>query len=76
MIQPFNWNAWEAPLPALHEIWGLSADDCVKYVTRLSRADRTNEGVLWGALQGGALTLFCTVARLRCAGGIPGSLPK
>jgi hypothetical protein len=46
MIQPFNWNAWEAPLPALHEIWGLSADDCVKHVTRLSRADRTNEGVV------------------------------
>jgi hypothetical protein len=45
-------------------------------VTRLSRADRTNEGVLWGALQGGALMLFCTVARFRCDGGIPGSLPK
>ena len=76
MIQPFNWNAWEAPLPQLHEIWGLSADDCVKHVTRLSRADRTNEGVLWSALHGGALTLFCMVARLRCARGIPESLPK
>jgi len=32
--------------------------------------------VLWGALQGGALTLFCMVARLRCADGIPDSLPK
>ena len=52
------------------------SDICDRFITRFSRADRTNEGVLRSALQGGALTLFCTVARLRRARGVPGSLPK
>jgi hypothetical protein len=68
LVQPFNWNKWNAPRIEFHEMWFLTLEDCIKFVTRIVRADRTSEGILWGALHAGALTILCTVAHERAAG--------
>ncbi len=68
LVQPFNWNAWNAPRIEFHEMWFLTLEDCIKFVTRIVRADRTSEGVLWGALRAGALTILCSVAHERAKG--------
>ncbi len=68
LIQPFNWTSWNIPFPSTDEIPSLSLSDCVKQITRLSRADRTNEGVLWGALRSGILRALCNSAQQRAGG--------
>ena len=62
LVQPFNWNAWNAPSPEIHEMWMLSAHDCIRHVTRIVRAERFNEGVLKSAVRSGRLSVLCTVA--------------
>ena len=78
LVQPFNWNAWRAPFIEFHEMWDLPLIDCVKHVTRVVRMDRTSEGVLWGALRSGALTILCTVAFSQIEGShsTSGSVPS
>lgn len=68
LIQPFNWTSWSAPFPATGDIATLSLADCIKHITRLSRADRTNEGILWGSLRAGILGALCHAAQLQSAG--------
>ena len=68
LVQPFKWVSWGAPFPERAEIPLLSLVDCIKQITRIVRADRTNEGVLWGALQSGALIELCRVAHRHAAG--------
>ena len=74
LIQPFDWMAWNAHLPTTEEIANLSLGDCVKQITRLSRADRTNEGVLWGSLRSGLRLALCRAAQQRSGGHPIGSL--
>ena len=62
LIQPFNWMAWNVPFPRPEDIPSLSLPDCVRQVTRLVRAERTQEGVLWAAIRSGALLEICQVA--------------
>lgn len=62
LVQPFNWNAWRVPSPEIHGLWQLSEQDCIRHVTRIVRADRTNEGVLRSAVKSGRLSVLCTVA--------------
>ena len=74
LIQPFDWMSWSATFPSTEEIASLSLLDCVKQVTRLSRADRTHEGILWGALRAGALEALCLAAYKQSGGRLIGSL--
>ena len=74
LIQPFNWRSWNIPFPTTDEIPSLSLVDCVKQITRLCRADRTNEGILWGALRSGILEALCRSAQQRAGGQPIGSL--
>lgn len=74
LIQPFNWRSWNIPFPTTDEIPSLSLVDCVKQITRLCRADRTNEGILWGALRSGILQALCSSAQQRAGGQPIGSL--
>ena len=74
LIQPFNWRSWNIPFPTTDEIPSLSLVDCVKQITRLCRADRTNEGILWGALRSGILQALCRSAQQRAGGQPIGSL--
>jgi len=74
LIQPFNWTAWNMPFPDPEEIPSLSLVDCIKQITRLARADRTNEGVLWGALRSGTLEALCRNAYERSGGQAVGLL--
>ena len=74
LIQPFDWPNWREPFPQPEQIAHLSLADCIKQVTRLSPADRTQEGILWGALRAGVLLEICRVAKLRAGGGPVGSL--
>ena len=74
LIQPFKWTSWNVPFPSPEEIPGLTLVDCIKQITRLARADRTNEGILWGALRSGALEALCRTANERSGGQIVGLL--
>lgn len=74
LIQPFKWSSWNVPFPELEKIPGLSLVDCVRHITRLSRADRTNEGVIWGALRSGVLEALCRTAHERSGGQSVGIL--
>lgn len=74
LIQPFKWTSWNVPFPAPEEIAGLTLVDCIKQITRLARADRTNEGILWGALRSGALEALCRTAHERSRGKVVGLL--
>ncbi len=74
LIQPFSWTTWQEPFPSRDAISELSLVDCIKQITRLSRADRTQEGILWGALRAGVLLEICQVAWKRAGGGPVGTL--
>ena len=62
LIQPFNWVKWGAPFPELHELWHLNIHDCIRHITRIARAERTNEGVLRSAVRAGAIPIICLTA--------------
>lgn len=68
LIQPFNWMSWNGPFPRIDEIASLSLIDCLKQITRISRADRTNEGILWASLRSGILGALCRSAQLHSGG--------
>jgi hypothetical protein len=68
LVQPFNWNQWPEPVPSREDVEDLSLLQCIKQVTRIVRADRTNEGVLWGAAHTGLLSGLCTTAQRLSAG--------
>lgn len=74
LVKPFRWTSWRTPFPRVEEIPSLSLTDCVRQVTRIVRADRTNEGILWGALQSGDLAAICRVAHRLNAGEVVGPL--
>jgi hypothetical protein len=74
LVQPFNWMSWGAPFPTPDEIDSLSLENCIRHITRVSRADRTNEGVLWSTVQSGVLLAICKVAYRRAEGKTVGSL--
>jgi hypothetical protein len=74
LIQPFKWTSWNKPFPEPEEIPDLSLVDCIKQITRISRFDRTNEGILWEVLRSGALEALCRTAHERSGGQIVGPL--
>ena len=74
LIQPFKWTSWNVPFPSPEEIPGLTLVDCIKQITRLARADRTNEGILWGALRSGVLEALCRTAHERSGAQVVGLL--
>jgi hypothetical protein len=76
LVQPFSWTTWQVPFPSRETIHELSLVDCIKQITRLSRADRTQEGILWGALRSGVLLEICRVAWLQAGGGPVGTLAE
>ena len=76
LIQPFSWRTWDVPFPQRHEISELSIEDCVKQITRLSRADRTQEGILWMTVRSGVLLELCETAKTRAAGVAISSLAE
>jgi hypothetical protein len=49
-------------------VWQLNIYECIQHITRLVRADRTYEGVLYGALRSGLLPALCLVAFQRTEG--------
>lgn len=72
LIQSFPWPTWGAPMPTIEEIANLSLADCVRHITRISRADRTMEGTIWGSIQSGHLLALCQAAhRLAGNGMVP-----
>lgn len=75
LIQPFRWTSWQAPVPTADEIPLLSLVDCVRQITRVVRANRTHEGVLWAALRSGALAEICRVAQRHTRGEVVSPLP-
>lgn len=75
LVKPFRWTSWQVPFPSSEEIQSLSLVDCVRQITRVVRAERTNEGVLWGALRSGALVEMCRVAHRHTQGDVVGPLP-
>ena len=68
LVQPFNWRAWGAATPEQHEVWQLNIYECIQHITRLVRAERTYEGVLYSALRSGLLPALCLVAFQRTEG--------
>jgi len=76
LVQPFEWRAWKTPIPALDAIPSLSMNDCVKQITRLVRANRTEEGLLWSSIKSGHLPALCRAARNCAAGQSIGLLPR
>ena len=76
LIQPFDWNAWAKPFPATEEIGNLSLEDCVRQITRIVRADRTQEGVLWMSIRSGAMFQLTAIAHRRANGEWIPSLAK
>ena len=76
LVQPFSWTTWQVPFPDRETIHELSLVDCIKQITRLSRADRTQEGILWGALRSGVLLEICRVAWVQVGGGPVGPLAE
>jgi hypothetical protein len=70
LVQPFDWNAWEAPPLDQIEIGQLTLADCVRHITRLVRLNRFAEGVLMSAVAEGDLMALVTQARKQ-AGGRP-----
>lgn len=68
LIQPFNWNAWKEPFPAMEEIANLSLEDCIRQITRVVRADRTQEGVLFATIRSGTMARICVVAHQKSKG--------
>lgn len=70
LIQPFNWTNWYEPLPTLDEAKDLSLAQCVKQVTRLVRADRTQEGVLARSIEVGLLEALCRTAHEKSESGL------
>ncbi len=76
LVQPFSWTTWQVPFPSRETIHELSLVDCIKQITRLSRADRTQEGILWGALRSGVLLEICRVAWVQVGGGPVGTLAE
>ena len=69
LIKVFNWRAWEAPYPEESELLEFSYDDCVKHITRIVRVNRTQEGVLWGAIKSGMFVQLCATAHRKSIGG-------
>lgn len=69
LIQPYNWNAWEVPFPESEEVVDMPLLDCVKQVTRIVRADRTEEGFLWFSITSGILGKICQLAYEKSGGG-------
>ena len=76
LIQPFNWNAWDAEMIPLADLNQLDIHDCVRHITRIVRADRFSEGILAGAVSSGYLRALCEVARDRAADHPVPALPK
>ena len=76
LIQPFNWNEWGEPFPVEEEIANLSLEDCIRQVTRIARADRTQEGILWLTIRSGVMARICTVAQQKSKGARIPSLAK
>ena len=68
LVQPFNWNAWEADFPTHEQIAQLSLADCVRHITRLVRLNRFAEGVLSNAIASGDLLALCVQARKQANG--------
>ena len=69
LIKVFNWRAWEAPYPEESKLLEFSYDDCVKHITRIVRANRTQEGVLWGAIRSGMFAQLCATAHRKSIDG-------
>ena len=76
LVQPFDWNAWDAEMVSLAEVSQLDIHDCVRHITRIVRADRFSEGILLGAVSSGYLRALCEIARDRTAGSPVPPLPK
>ena len=62
LIQTYNWNEWHESIPEPEEVVDMSLIDCVKHVTRLVRADRTQEGILWYSITSGLMGKICSIA--------------
>ena len=62
LIQPFPWPQWQAGMPCIEDVGGLSVEDCIRHITRIVRADRVNEGLLSGWLRSGFIRRLCEVA--------------
>lgn len=74
LIRPFNWVSLQVGFPSADEIQALSLVDCVRQVTRIVRANRTNGGVLWAALKSGVLAEICRTAHRHTNGHAVGPL--
>ena len=62
LVQTYNWHEWQEPIPEPAEVADMSLIDCVKHVTRLVRADRTQEGILWYSITSGLMGKICSIA--------------
>ena len=69
LVQPFDWPAWAVSVPDAGEsLDHLSLIDCIKHITRIVRADRTNEGVLEWSVTAGVMAELCRVAHHKSQG--------
>ena len=76
LVQPFKWMDWPALPISEVDLDQLDIHDCTRHVTRLVRADRFSENLLFGWIRSGHFRKLCEAARLASAGNRAPSLPK
>jgi len=76
LIQPFDWMQWPAPPLSELDLDQLDIHDCTRHVTRLVRADRFSENLLFGWIRSGHFRKLCETARRAAAGNRAPYLPK
>jgi len=76
LVQPFKWMDWTALPISEVDLDQLDIHHCTRHVTRLVRADRFSENLLFGWIRSGHFRKLCEAARRAAAGNRAPYLPK